>query len=188
MQRLFYRLVISCFFGIVSLPVMADAEALKKLQSPDYVLVIRHAMAPGTGDPKGFELGQCETQRNLSATGRNQSLQLGRRLRAAGVSKAHIYTSEWCRCQETAELLSLGSPQKLKAINSFYSDPDPESKQNYTREWRQHLQNKPQDHGRIYVTHQVNLTALLGGFARPGEGYLLKIEENGEIKQVGKIP
>lgn len=188
MQQLFYRLVIVCFFGGFSLPMLADVDVLKKLQSPDYALVIRHNLAPGTGDPAGFEHGQCQTQRNLSATGRELARQFGKHLRAAGVNTAHVYTSEWCRCQDTAELLAVGAPQKLQAINSFFSDPDPDSKQKHTREWRQHLQDKPQEHGRIYVTHQVNLTALLGGFAKPGEGYLLKIEDNGEIKQVSEIP
>lgn len=187
MQRLFYRLVIGCFFGMVSISISADVNVLKKLHSPDYVLVIRHAMAPGTGDPEGFEHGDCETQRNLSTTGREQARRLGERIRAAGVDKAHVYTSQWCRCSETAELLALGKPQVLESINSFFSNPDPQSEQKQTQKWRQHLENKPNDYGRIYVTHQVNLTALLGGFARSGEGYLLKIGDNGEIKQVDKI-
>lgn len=186
MWALFYRLIIGGVLGVISLSVNADIDALKKLQSPDHVLVIRHALAPGTGDPEDFEHDNCETQRNLSASGRSQARQLGKRLRKAGVNKASVYTSQWCRCRETAELLGLGKPQTLTAINSFFGDPD--SKHILTRKWRQHLRDKPNDHARIYVTHQVNLTALLGGFAQSGEGYLLKIEDNGEIKQVTEIP
>lgn len=188
MLTLFYRLGIGCLAGMLAMPAVADVDLLDKLRSPDYVLVIRHALAPGTGDPQEFEHGNCETQRNLSARGRDQARRLGKRLKTAGISTIDIYTSQWCRCRQTAELMQLGPPRILKAINSFYNDPDPDSKQRYTRQWRQHLQDKPADHGRIYVTHQMNLSALLGGFAQPGEGYLLKIADNGDIKKIADIP
>ena len=79
--------------------------------------IMRHALAPGTGDPVQFKLGDCTTQRNLSDRGRDQSREIGRKLRASGLDRANVYSSEWCRCMQTAELLGLGPVKRLPALN-----------------------------------------------------------------------
>jgi len=73
-----------------------------------YVAVMRHAIAPGTGDPSNFRLGDCQTQRNLSETGRQQARRLGQLLRDRQVPVTRVLSSQWCRCLETAKLLDLG--------------------------------------------------------------------------------
>jgi 8-oxo-(d)GTP phosphatase len=85
-----------------------------------HVLLLRHALAPGTGDPSGFQLEDCATQRNLSDAGREQARALGDRLRAAGVAEARVYSSRWCRCLETARLLELGPVEPEPALDSFF--------------------------------------------------------------------
>ena len=75
-----------------------------------------HAAArapPGVGDPANFRLGDCATQRNLSEEGRAQAGHLGERLRAHGIQQAEVYSSQWCRCLETAGLLELGPVAEL---------------------------------------------------------------------------
>jgi len=72
------------------------------------MLLIRHATAPGTGDPPGFRSGDCVTQHNLSKAGRAQARGIGAMLRAAGARPAQIGTSQWCRCRDTATLLGPG--------------------------------------------------------------------------------
>lgn len=89
------------------------------------VIFLRHALAPGNGDPRNFNLKDCRTQRNLDKTGRQQARSIGRRIAAAGLSLAGIYSSEWCRCLETASLLDLGPVIPFSGLNSFYEDHAP---------------------------------------------------------------
>ena len=73
------------------------ADALRRLTEGGHVLMIRHALAPGTGDPPEFRLGDCATQRNLDERGRTQARAIGDWLRARGVTAAEVYSSQWCR-------------------------------------------------------------------------------------------
>ena len=102
----------------------AQTVALAELAKPGRVLMLRHANAPGTGDPPQFRLDDCATQRNLDAAGRAQARRLGEQLARAGITKARVFSSQWCRCLETARLLDLGSVDPLPALNSFYPKPD----------------------------------------------------------------
>lgn len=150
------------------------------------VLIVRHALAPGTGDPANFTLDDCSTQRNLNDQGRKQSQIMGAWLRAQGVSKAKVYTSQWCRCRETAELLGYGTVTDLPALNSFY------------QRWEDRAPNMAalrrflKDHPRnaelsILVTHQVTITALTDIFPASGTGVLLELEADGEWSQAGSV-
>ena len=91
-------------------PVLADeAAAWDALRRGGYVALMRHAEAPGgSGDPAGFKLDDCSTQRNLSAKGRHDATAIGEKFRAAGVAVAKLLSSPWCRCVETARLMELG--------------------------------------------------------------------------------
>ena len=164
-----------------------QAAELRLLNEPGHALLLRHALAPGVGDPAGFTLGDCSTQRNLSAKGRQQARQIGDRLRAAGISQASVFSSHWCRCLETASLIGLGKPQPLAAIDSFFQSAEPDAKSKATSALRQHLADGRQQAARIYITHQVNLTALLGGFAASGHGYLVKINQQGDAEIISEF-
>ena len=142
-------------------------DLLRLLCSPGSAGVLRHARAPGTGDPPGFRLGDCATQRNLDAGGREQARGIGARLREAGV-RAGVFSSAWCRTRETAELLGLGPVEILPALNSFFGNGSEEAEQ--TAAVRRFLRS----HGPepvILVTHQVNITALTGVY--PGDGEMV---------------
>src|SRR5687767_13248509 len=91
----------------------AEQFPLQGLAEGGYVVMLRHALAPGIGDPANFRLGDCATQRNLSKDGREQARRLGERLRAQDIDRARIYSSQWCRCLETAALLDLGPVAEL---------------------------------------------------------------------------
>ncbi len=166
--------------AFLALPV--QAADLSLLAKPGYALLLRHALAPGVGDPAGFQLDDCATQRNLSEQGRQQARQIGDKLRAAGIKNPEVYSSRWCRCLETAELLGFGAPQSLPAINSFFQSSDPNAKTKATKAFQQHLFEGRNQAARIYISHQVNLSALLGGFAASGSGYLVKISDQGAIE------
>ena len=96
---------------VMSTSLHATASELSQsLKKSDHVLLMRHALAPGVGDPAGYKLQDCKTQRNLDTTGRAQAQKTGQWLKAQGVGNALVFTSAWCRCKETAENLAFGTP------------------------------------------------------------------------------
>ncbi|MDI9332515.1 MAG: histidine phosphatase family protein [Alphaproteobacteria bacterium] len=105
-------------------------DLAQRLQSADHVLLMRHADALGVGDPPGYNLQRCETQRNLNEEGRQQANRSGRWLRAQGVSQAQVYSSVWCRCQHTAEGLKLGPVRIEPSLNSFFDQSHRAPEQN----------------------------------------------------------
>jgi len=158
----------------------ADFSLLKQ---PGYFALLRHARAPGTGDPKNFNLKRCETQRNLSEAGREQAKILGERLRAAAGKSLRVYTSQWCRTKNTADLLGLAKPEDLPLLNSFFAKPGEEDSQTAAlKEW---LKAAPGP--ALLVTHQVNITALTDIFPQEGEVILLKKGDLGKITVVGRV-
>lgn len=173
------------YLALLTLPV--QAADLSVLTQPGHALLLRHALAPGVGDPPGFQLEHCDTQRNLSEQGRRQARQIGNKLRAARIESATVYSSRWCRCMETAELLAFGKPHPLPAINSFFRSRDADAKKVATEAFRQHLTAGDDKAARIYITHQVNLSALLGGFSASGDGYLVRISEQGNINIISEF-
>jgi phosphohistidine phosphatase SixA len=99
--------------------------AIKKINGN--VVFMRHAIAPGYGDPDNFKIGDCSTQRNLDDTGRSQARAIGKALSQSRIQFAEILSSEWCRCQETTALLGLGKWRTFEGLNSFfqaYADAD----------------------------------------------------------------
>jgi phosphohistidine phosphatase SixA len=157
-----------------------------ELARPGRVLLLRHANAPGTGDPPDFKLDDCSTQRNLDAAGRAQALKLGKRLAQAGVARAKVYSSQWCRCLETARLLRLGPVTELPALNSFY-DRAQDRAANIAA-LRAFLAGLPADGAPVVlVTHQVTISALTGLGMVAGGGTVLELGGSGEPRVLGEI-
>jgi phosphohistidine phosphatase SixA len=149
------------------------------------VALMRHATAPGLGDPPGFRIGDCSTQRNLSQEGREQARRIGSFFRNKGVSQATVHSSQWCRCLETAKLLNVGPVKELPALNSFFQNPSSEEKQ--TNEIRSFIMSLPAGKATIFVTHQVNITALTGIFPSSGEVMIIKTPKNGRARVLGRF-
>jgi phosphohistidine phosphatase SixA len=143
-------------------------EALRQiLQTPGHVILLRHASAPGTGDPDGFRLDDCGTQRNLSAAGRVEAAEIGAGLRALGVEGATIFSSRWCRCLDTARGLQLGPVTPLPALDSFYADRAVADER--TAALKAWLAATDLTRPVVLVTHQVNITALTDVVPAQGE-------------------
>ena len=124
----------------------------------NHFVLLRHATAPGTGDPAHFKLGKCSTQRNLSKDGISQAVKIGEHFRANGIDKARVFSSQWCRCLETAKLLGLGTVEELPVLNSFFQKYEREELQTQMlKEW---LAEQDLSEPLVLVTHQVNITAL----------------------------
>jgi broad specificity phosphatase PhoE len=155
------------------------------LGQPDgLVLLMRHASAPGGGDPDGFRLGDCATQRNLSDEGRAQARRIGERLGALGVPIAVVWHSQWCRTRETAELLAVAPLRPEPLFNSFFNDPARE--QHFAAEARQRLANWAGPGALLVVTHQVNITALSGVFPASGEIVAMRFSDAKGAQVLGR--
>lgn len=136
------------------------------------VILLRHARTePGIGDPPDFRLGDCRTQRNLSAEGREQSRRLGAALKAAGLVPQRVRSSQWCRCIDTAEL-AFGSAEPWPALNSFFQGQGDREAQTATL--REALAALPAGRTEAWVTHMVNIAALTGEGAAMGEVLVLR--------------
>jgi len=141
------------------------------------VALMRHALAPGFGDPEAFRLDDCATQRNLDAAGRAQARAIGAAIRARGIEIDEVFTSQWCRCRETAALLDLGAVIEMPALNSFFAQRDQADPR--TAAARDRIRALPATGRWIMVTHQVNIRALTGLAPRSGEIVLVRAGQGG---------
>lgn len=146
--------------------VEAAGAVWDALREGGKVALIRHADAPGTGDPPNFVLEDCSTQRNLSAGGQAQAARIGAAFRANGVSVDQVLTSGWCRCIETATI-AFGMAEVWPPLHSFFRDAGTEAAQ--TAEVRARVAAWGGPGTLVLVTHQVNITALTDIFPAAGE-------------------
>jgi phosphohistidine phosphatase SixA len=145
--------------------------ALAELAAGGRVLLLRHAATtPGIGDPAGFRLGDCATQRNLSDAGRDAARALGVRLAAAGVRLGPVLSSGWCRCLDTATL-AFGRAERWPPLDSFFEDRRAEPKR--TAEVRARIAAWRGPGTLVLVTHMVNIAAITGTGVAMGEALVL---------------
>lgn len=147
------------------------------------VLMIRHAVTEsGIGDPPGFVLGQCQTQRNLSDEGRQASRSMGDWMRVNQFAPDVVFSSQWCRCQDTARL-AFTQFQDWPALNSTFEGQGNSVAQ--IKALRERLQTIPSDRVEVWVTHQVIMTALTGTYPAMGEGFL--VDRQGRLLARGEM-
>ncbi len=179
--------------AMLSLPLFsAKAEetgfSLERLKSGNFLVMMRHARAPGTGDPADFKLGDCRTQRNLDETGREQARRFGQRLKAIGLDRIAIYSSQWCRCLETARALGLGPVRELPALNSFYQREEDRAGNLAALSTFIKRLGKGTDRPVILVTHQVTVSAMSGEWVESGAAKVFRLDGTGRPKMVGTLP
>ena len=156
------------------------------LREGGHAVLIRHAATePGVGDPPNFRLGDCSTQRNLSAEGRAEARRLGDAFRERKVPVERVLSSAWCRCQDTARL-AFGEYEVWAPLNSFFADSGRGAPQ--TRALLERLASMPARSNLVLVTHQVNITAATGVFPAPGEMVVVRAAPGGSLELAGRIP
>lgn len=161
-----------------SVPSWAEGTASwQVLTEPRTHILMRHTEAPGTGDPDGFQLGVCATQRNLSDAGRDQARRIGKEIKDQGIKVDHVLTSQWCRASETAALLDVGRVVEDAALNSFFGAPEDGMEQSADVK-RRLSEFDPKGERAVLVTHQVNITALTGVFPASGEMIVVRVSED----------
>ncbi|MDT7523397.1 histidine phosphatase family protein [Rhodoferax sp. TBRC 17198] len=151
---------------------------------PGSVVLIRHALAPGVGDPAQFVLNDCSTQRNLNDEGRAQAVRIGKFFRQLPVPVEAVWSSQWCRTRETADLAFPGQRVDQAAFNSFFGEPDAAPAQ--TQAARALLNAWAGKGLLVVVTHQVNITAITGVVPASGEAVVLG-RRNGVWAVTGRL-
>lgn len=181
--------VISCF-SLQS--AYANEEAIwDKLQGSNpkgYVLLLRHTLAPGVGDPENFKLNDCSTQRNLSALGRQDAQDVGAWLARRQIKIARVESSRWCRAKETATLLNLGKIRLNKNLDSLFQESDLPNHPQTIKVRKQIVDHRTKKGLLILVGHYVNIAALTGQGVDSGEGVLIRADSQGVIRVVGATP
>jgi broad specificity phosphatase PhoE len=172
--------------------VRADAAEdvlWQRLRSGGHILLIRHAATdPGVGDPPGFRLGACATQRNLSERGRREARALGAALQAGGVTIGPVWSSRWCRCLDTARL-AFGHVEPTPMLDSMFNDDEAASHAKAERTIARlvALRGTGQDRDNVaLVTHDVNIRALTRESVAPG-GIVVARMAGGRLAVLGQL-
>ncbi len=167
---------------------LAYPRLAAQLNSKQYVLLMRHAYAPGVGDPAGYSLSNCQSQRNLNAEGRAQAKRIGLWLREQGVSAAQVHASQWCRCTETAKLLGFGY-QVEPALASVYDHPEHATARTQSlQQFIAHNVSEKPSGALILVTHHVNIHAYMGENIGSGDMVLVRVDHAGKMQSYQVIP
>lgn len=163
----------------------ADDQLWARLGQGGYVILVRHASTePGIGDPPGFRLEDCRTQRNLSEAGRAESRRLGEAFRARGIPTGEVRSSQWCRCQDTARL-AFGRAEPWPVLNSLFNDSSREPA--LVAAVNELAAGVRPPRNLVLVTHNFNIRALVG--MSPGTAEIIVTRsENGRLQLVGRIP
>lgn len=172
---------------LLPLPALASeaADAWQALREGRALLLMRHATAPGTGDPAGFRLGQCATQRNLNEQGRAEARRWGELLARQGIEQPRLLSSRWCRALDTASGMQRGPVQAFAALDSFFGQPEDGAAQ--TAELIRAINALADGAPLVLVSHQVNITALTGIFPASGEGLILPLPLRPQAKPLARV-
>ena len=166
-MKIFNYLII--FICIIS-PVKADLNQniISELKKGGKIIFIRHAYAPGGGDPNNFDLNDCDTQRNLNDDGRLQSKKIGDFFKNNKISIEKVYSSEWCRCKETASI-AFKSFETKKFLNSFFSERFAKNRVNQVENFNKFMNNWNGKGNLIFMTHYVVISEILNYAPASGE-------------------
>ena len=159
---------------------LSSAEATRLLKTGGVALLLRHGQTEsGVGDPPGFTLDNCKSQRNLSSDGREQVRAMADRAKKSGIRFARVYTSQWCRCRDTARLLaeSKDLPRDWPVLNSQFAD-NPRIA-DASEPSVALLRTSPAKESWLLVTHAVNISSITGISPASGEGVLVRVTATG---------
>ncbi len=150
----------------------------------DKIIFIRHALAPGGGDPAGFKINDCKTQRNLNQTGIVQSKRIGKLFKKNNILIDQVLSSQWCRCKDTAKYAFVKF-KIFSALNSTFQSPYDKNEPRQLKEIKNFV-DKWDGKGKnlILVTHYSIITAITD--AAPSSGEIVVTDKN--LKVITTIP
>ena len=175
----FLKIILILFISLTS-SVKADSKKniIENLKAGGKLIFIRHAYAPGGGDPENFNIYDCSTQRNLSESGRIQSKKIGNFFKENKIKIKNVYSSEWCRCKETASL-AFKSFKTKTFLNSFFSSKFAHKKKSQIKDFQKFLNNWDKKNNLIFITHYVVISEILD--YPPSSGEIVVADKNLKI-------
>ncbi len=162
----FIILIFICFISSVKADL--NQNIISEIKKGGKLIFIRHAYAPGGGDPVNFNINDCDTQRNLSDIGRIQSKNIGDFFKKNQISIHKVYSSEWCRCKETASI-AFKKFETKNFLNSFFSEKFEKNRKNQIANFNKFLSDWDENHNLIFVTHYVVISEILNYAPSSGE-------------------
>jgi len=169
-------------FSLFSIHSHSSEQNWKPAQEGNKIILIRHSLAPGGGDPAGFKINDCKTQRNLNRVGINQSKKIGKLFKKNKVLIDQVLSSQWCRCKDTAQY-AFGNYKEFTALNSTFQSPydKNETKQlkelySFVKKWDGKGKNL------VLVTHYSIITAVTN--AVPDSGEIVITDKNFKVISV----
>ena len=162
------------FFIIIFISLTASIKAdlnknlINQLEGGGKLLFIRHAYAPGNGDPNNFNLNDCSTQRNLNEEGREQAKYIGEFFKKNNIEIDKVLSSEWCRCKETAKI-AFENFSTNSFLNSFYSSKYTKNKDKQIKALNDYIRKFQSDKNLILITHYVLISEVLNYGSSSGE-------------------
>ena len=146
----------------------ADETFIDVLKENGKLIFIRHAYAPGNGDPGNFLLSDCTTQRNLNDEGIQESINIGIFFKKNNVEIDKILSSEWCRCKDTANY-AFKTFESQSFLNSFYNKKFKHTKSKQIKDLKKYIKNWKSEKNLVFVTHYVVILEVLNLSAMPAE-------------------
>ena len=170
----------------ITLPSLIKADSndhlINELKEGGKLVFIRHAFAPGVGDPSNFDVKDCNTQRNLNDSGRKQAKKIGKFFKKNKIQINKVISSEWCRCKETA-FLGFRNFETKNFLNSFFSSKFSKNRNKQMKELRKYIEDWQSKENLILVTHYVVISEVLGYAPSSGEIVI----SNKNFKKIGNI-
>ena len=162
------KFLIFIFFIYISNSVNAEEKLIGSLKDGQKIIFIRHALAPGSGDPENFNLNDCSTQGNLNQSGINQSSKIGSFFLENNIPIDKVLSSEWCRCKETAKF-AFDKFETFNALNSFYSKKFEKNKNKQIKDLKNYINQWDGKKNLILVTHYVVILEMINLTTSSGE-------------------
>ena len=178
----FFFIFIYIFFTNFTVVLSSDS-IWDEARQGNKVILIRHSLAPGGGDPAGFKIDDCKTQRNLNKAGIEQSKKIGKIFKDNKISIDVVLSSAWCRCKDTA-YYAFGEFKEFSALNSTFSTPYNKNEPRQIKEIEKYLMNwEGKGKNLILVTHYSVITAITN--AAPSSGEIIISDKN--LNVIGTI-
>ena len=167
---MFKRIIIIFFIGILNInnSAFSDDKILKSLKEGKKLVFIRHAIAPGNGDPNNFDINDCSTQRNLDENGIEESKKIGLFFKNNKIKIDKVLSSQWCRCKDTAKY-AFKNFETFDALNSFYDEKFAENETKQIKDLKNYIKKWNSDKNLVLITHFVVISSILNTGSSSGE-------------------
>ena len=164
----YFKIILVLFLFLLNKTTFANENIVEILKKENNIIFIRHAIAPGNGDPSNFDIFDCSTQRNLSKDGELQALKIGNFFKNNDIKITKVLSSEWCRCKDTAKI-AFGNYQTKNFLNSFYDKRFSENKDKQITDFQKFIKNWNKTGNLVLVTHYVVISEILNLSTSSGE-------------------